>query len=33
MQKQGMARDFTWNASAHQYEEVYEHALAHRAAL
>jgi len=33
MQKQGMARDFTWNASARQYEEVYEHALAHRAAL
>jgi starch synthase len=33
MQKQGMARDFTWDASARQYEHVYEHALAHRAAL
>jgi starch synthase len=33
MQKQGMARDFTWGSSARQYEQVYEHALAHRAAL
>ena len=33
MQQQGMARDFTWESSARQYEDVYEHALAHRAAL
>ena len=33
MQRQGMARDFTWESSARQYEHVYEHALAHRAAL
>jgi starch synthase len=33
MQQRGMARDFTWESSAHQYENVYEHALAHRAAL
>jgi starch synthase len=33
MQQQGMAHDFTWNASAQQYENVYEHALAHRASL
>lgn len=33
MQQQGMARDFTWEASARQYEHVYENALAHRAAL
>lgn len=33
MQQQGMARDFTWEASARQYEDVYDHALAHRAAL
>jgi starch synthase len=33
MQQQGMARDFTWESSARQYERVYEHALAHRAAL
>ncbi|MCE0521965.1 MAG: glycogen synthase [Methylacidiphilales bacterium] len=33
MQQQGMAKDFTWESSARQYERVYEHALAHRAAL
>jgi starch synthase len=33
MQQQGMARDFTWESSARQYEAVYDHALAHRAAL
>jgi starch synthase len=33
MQRQGMARDFTWEASARQYERVYENALAHRSAL
>ncbi len=33
MQQQGMARDFTWEASAQQYERVYDHARAHRAAL
>jgi starch synthase len=33
MQQQGMAADFTWEASARQYERVYENALAHRAAL
>jgi starch synthase len=33
MRQQGMARDFTWESSARQYEHVYEHALAHRAAL
>jgi starch synthase len=33
MQQQGMARDFTWASSARQYEQVYEHAQAHRAAL
>ena len=33
MQQQGMARDFTWEASARQYERVYENALSHRAAL
>lgn len=33
MQQLGMARDFTWESSARQYENVYEHALAHRAAL
>ena len=33
MQQQGMARDFTWDSSAHHYERVYDHALAHRAAL
>jgi len=33
MQQRGMARDFTWNASAGQYERVYDHALACRARL
>ena len=33
MQQQGMAKNFTWEASARQYERVYEHAMAHRAAL
>jgi len=33
MQQQGMAKDFTWGASAQQYELVYEQALAHRASL
>ena len=33
MQQQGMAKDFTWASSARQYELVYEHAIAHRAAL
>jgi starch synthase len=33
MRKQGMQRDFTWNHSAEQYENVYEHALAHHARL
>jgi starch synthase len=30
MQQRGMARDFTWEASAKQYERVYDHALAVR---
>jgi starch synthase len=30
MQQQGMARDFTWEASARQYEAVYDHAIAKR---
>jgi starch synthase len=33
MQQQGMSRDFTWDNSAQQYEQVYENAIAHRAAL
>jgi starch synthase len=33
MQQQGMARDFTWESSARQYEQVYGAAIAHRAAL
>jgi len=33
MQQQGMAKDFTWESSAREYEHVYEHAQAHRAAL
>ena len=33
MRQQGMAKDFTWESSARQYERVYEHAIAHRAAL
>ena len=31
MQQQGMAKDFTWDASAREYEKVYEHAMAVRA--
>jgi starch synthase len=30
MQQQGMARDFSWDASAREYEKVYAHAIAHR---
>ena len=33
MQEQGMAKDFSWEASAREYEKVYDHAIAHRAAL
>jgi starch synthase len=33
MQRQGMEQDFTWESSARKYEHIYEHALAHRAAL
>jgi starch synthase len=33
VQQQGMARDFTWDASAREYEKVYAHAIAHRAAI
>jgi starch synthase len=33
MQQQGMARDFSWDSSARQYEDVYAHAMAHRAAI
>jgi len=33
MQKRGMAKNFTWNESARQYENVYDHALAYRARL
>ncbi|HEV3271556.1 MAG TPA: glycogen/starch synthase [Candidatus Methylacidiphilales bacterium] len=33
MQQRGMARDFTWESSAREYERVYEHALAHRTAI
>lgn len=33
MRQHGMTRDFTWNASAQQYEHVYDHAQAHRALL
>jgi len=33
LQKNGMAKDFTWGSSARQYEKVYDHALAYRAAL
>jgi starch synthase len=32
MQKQGMACNFTWDASAQKYEDVYAHALVHRTA-
>ena len=33
LQRNGMGRDFTWASSAQQYEKVYDHALAYRAAL
>jgi starch synthase len=33
MQQQGMARNFTWDASAQQYENVYVHAMEHRARI
>jgi starch synthase len=33
MQLAGMERDFTWNASALEYERVYDHALAQRARI
>ena len=33
LQRQGMLRNFTWDASAQQYERVYDHAMAHRAAI
>jgi starch synthase len=33
LQRQGMSRDFTWEASARQYERVYEHALARRTSI
>ena len=33
MQRQGMMRNFTWDASAQQYERVYDHAIHHRAAV
>ena len=33
MQQQGMAKDFTWDSSARQYEATYEQAIKHRAAL
>ena len=33
MRDQGMGRDFTWEASARQYESVYEKALSHRLEL
>ncbi|HEX4139425.1 MAG TPA: glycogen/starch synthase [Candidatus Methylacidiphilales bacterium] len=33
MQKRGMQRDFTWNHSAEQYEQVYDHALVYHARL
>jgi starch synthase len=33
LRQQGMARDFTWDASAREYEKVYAHAQAHHAAL
>jgi starch synthase len=31
MQRQGMARDFTWATSSRKYEDVYEHAIVQRA--
>ncbi len=33
MQKRGMQKNFTWNESARQYENVYDHALAFHARL
>ena len=33
MQQNGMNRDFSWAASAREYEKVYEHAIAYRSAL
>jgi starch synthase len=33
MQRQGMRKDFSWDSSARRYEQVYESAIAHRAAL
>ncbi len=33
LQQNGMAKNFTWESSARQYERVYEHAIAHRAAI
>jgi starch synthase len=33
MQRQGMLKDFSWDSSARQYEQVYERAIAHRAGL
>ena len=33
MQQAGMARDFSWEASAKEYESVYAHATAHHARL
>jgi starch synthase len=33
MQQTGMNRDFSWAASAREYEKVYEHAIAYRSVL
>jgi starch synthase len=33
MQQRGMRKDFTWGLSAQQYENVYDRAIKHRAAL
>jgi starch synthase len=30
MQQEGMTKDFSWDASAREYEKVYSHAIAHR---
>jgi starch synthase len=30
LQQNGMAKDFSWDASAREYEKVYAHAIAHR---
>jgi starch synthase len=32
MQQRGMVKDFSWDASAREYEKVYAHAIAHRTA-